>query len=104
RPVDPRVDDHQQRGLVAILRQALEEPARERGLPLADATAEDGEPPHALDHVEEPDHRPLVLWGAEVEALRGRVGEGLVVEAEVLEVAHGTLRRIRPSPCSPGSW
>ena len=89
------VDDHQQRGFVLVLRERVEQPARERRLPRSDVSDQDPEALHLRAQMREPHQRLGVLWRVEVEARDRRVGEGLLGQLVVVEIVHQTKPILR---------
>src|SRR5882762_3652162 len=99
------VDDHQQGGLVLVLRERIEQPARQRGLPRADVADEDAEPLHLRAEVREPHQGLRVLRRIEVEARDRRVRERLLGQLVVVEIVHQTkpIFRFLRAGSGPGS-
>src|SRR6266436_6482448 len=84
------VDDHQQRGLVLVLRKRIEQPA---------------EPLHLRAEVREPHQGLRVLRRVEVEARDRRVRERLLGQLVVVEIVHQTkpIFRFLRAGSGPGS-
>src|SRR5262249_3149552 len=94
-------DDHQQRRLVLVLRERIEQPARQRRLARADVTDQDAEALHLRAEMGEPDQGLRVLGRIEVETRDRRVGEGLLGQLVVVGIVHQTKPILRFS--RPGS-
>src|SRR6266850_1999467 len=99
------VDDHQQGGFVLVLRERIEQPACQRGLPRADVADEDAEPLHLRAEVREPHQGLRVLRRVEVEARDRRVRERLLGQLVVVEIVHQTkpIFRFLREGSGPGS-
>src|SRR5207245_2494122 len=84
---------------VLVLRERVEQPARERRLPRSDVSDQDPEALHLRAQMREPHQRLGVLWRIEVEARDRRVRERLLGQLVVVEIVHQTkpiFRFLRP--------